>query len=233
MKIEISPPKALAELGVTTRIVYDTETGNEGGFVYLLKQGLRYLASARASHEFAKIRGPQDEPTGNEPTQEDAQRVLDRVVADLNAETWPERERSERETVDLPTRVWIELLEPKFKGASESLVKKGRAPILVKGRQAREAKDGKPAVAAREAVTTQGLIAQHGSPEAAYRAVNRAFITGLWAAGGKVELTEEDENSITRRSDAGWADLAKKHAAELKARQRSAAKLDDADEVVL
>lgn len=235
MQIAINPPKVFVDMGITAPITYDTDKGNDGGFVYLLKQGLRYTASARASHTFSKIRGPKDDPTGVEPTREDGEAVLAKLIEDLHAPEWPERERAEREAVSLEDRCWEEVLEPRFT----------KAGVLRKGRKAREATPAgtdengkpvaaKPAVEAREAVTVLSLMREHGGAEGAFRAVNREYLIGLRQKDGK-PVTDEWLASVEQRSTEGFAKAQKEHAALLKLKQKMAAQSveDDADSASL
>jgi hypothetical protein len=208
MQIQINPPKAYTDLGYTTALTIDTDRINEGGFAYLLKQGLRYTASARTSHAFAKMR-----EDGQTPTADDAAAIAARLLADLNAPEWPERERAEREPVSLEARCWEEVLEPVFKTVG----------WLVTGRKAKPAEGDKPAVEAREAVTARSILAAN-EPEEAYRAANRDYLVALRERDGK-PVDDEFLASVARRSDEGWAKKLKAHRELLRARQKAAAEV--------
>lgn len=203
MQIQINPPKAYTDLGYTTPLSIDTDRINEGGFVYLLKQGLRYTASARTSHAFAKLR-----EDGQEPTAQDAANIAEKLLADLNAQIWPERERAERESVSLEDQCWYEVLEPVFKAVG----------WLQTARKAREAEGDKPAVPAREARTPRTVIAEHGSPEAAYRAANHEYLVALRNRDGK-PVDDAFLATVQARSNEAWPKKAKAHATLVKARR--------------
>ena len=207
MQIQINPPKAYTDLGYTTPFDIDTDKINSGGFAYLVKQGLRYTASARTSHAFAKMR-----EDGQEPTANDAAEIAGRLVADLNAPEWPERERTERQTVSLEDQCWEEVLAPVFKAVG----------WLQSGRKARPAEGDKPAVEAREARTPRTVLAEYDTPEEAYREANEAYLVALRNRDGK-PVDDDFMASVKRRSDDAWPKKVKAHAALVKARRAAAA----------
>lgn len=200
-------PEVFQELGLEGSFEFDTDRANEGAYSNMVRQGQRYTASARMSHAAAKIR-----KEGREPTREDAQAVLDRLVADCYAEEWPSRVRAERSVRSLDAQVWDELLKAKFTAAG----------ALRKANK----KNG------TEAVTVDTLLAQHGGPEQAFRAVFDTYVRGEYARA-KRPITEATEATFASRADAAWAKLAADHAKELRARQRTAVKQVDPDAVSL
>jgi hypothetical protein len=206
----INLPKAYRELGLEGKFEFDTDRGNEGAKTNFTLQGMRYTASARMSHAAAKVR-----EDGGTPDRALAESVLAKLVEDCYAAEWPERARAERETVSLDQLCWEEVLESACKANG----------WLVSGRKAREATADKPAVEAREAVTVRTLLAEHGSPEALYRAANHAYIVALRERDGK-PVDEEFLETVRKRSDTGWAAKQKAHRELLRARQKAASAVD-------
>lgn len=212
-----SPMQMAIDFGVPAELQVDTGKMSDACFQDVLAQGCKYYVDAKLSHRKSAITKGTKTTEAREFTAEDAHKAIQDAIDEFYAPEWRAKvERAPR--LSLEDQCWHDLLGAKFKAAGEALAKVGQPPILVKA----NTKTG------REAVTVATLIAQYGSPEAAFRAVNEQFIRGLWASKG-TEVTPERFATIEARSDEGWAKLRAEHAKELKARQRAAEKLVDAE----
>lgn len=208
-QIKFSPMKMVVAAGGPAELIVDTDKLSQGAYEAILAQGCKYYVDAKLSHRKAAAAGtPELEPDAEGykapkpfglPEMQDA---IDSAMADFCAAEW--RERAERAPrLSLDDQCWHELLEPKFRAAG----------VLAKA----------SAKAGREAVTVASLLAQHGGPEGAYRAVSDKYIRGLYTSAGK----EPNEDSVASRINDGWAKLVADHTKLLRAKQKAAARQID------